>query len=254
MSDDERLARELQQMEYDHARQAPTNAMGVVQGVPPGGAVPVVQGTALPGQQVGYGGYDPTLPSGTPTVIGIGQPGSGYYAPHAVAVVPDIPPEEAIVLNYRLSLLCFTMIDAVSTMLNALSFIRTPSDDEDDDDRVSMFGHRGIIKDEQTRVIIGLCGLLFLFGPICGFFGANRFNRPLVTVYLFFCIAKTFFEVALAILTPWLWFILIALIQVWVTKIVSTFWTALGRIPPDKIKALRDPNYINTVRARVVYW
>merc|ERR1712118_298024 len=181
------------------------------------------------------------------------QPG---VMPYSVAVVPDIQPEEAVILNYRISLLCFTTIDAISTALNAVTFIRSAfvEDGEPDDDRgTSFFGYKGIVESETTRRILGLVGLLFLVGPLCGFIGARRLNQCL-SVYLMFCLAKTAYEIALAVLTPWLWYILVAFIQMWISKIVYTFWTALGRIPKDRLDLMQRPDYIQSIPARIVYW
>lgn len=239
LSDDERLARQLQQEEYQTAQMG--TAQGAQMGIPVGGVAgtgtPVVQGMAVQGQQ--------------PVAIGMVQPG---MMPYNVAVVPDIPHDEAVVLNYRFSMQCFCMIDAVSTALNAASFIRTTFEDNNEEEKISVFGIKGLIEDENVGKILGLCGLLLLIGPLCGFIGARKFNRSLIAIYLIFCIIKTIFEIALAVLTMWLWYILIALVQIWVTKIVFTFWTALGRIPEDRIKLLQSPDYMQNVRPRIVYW
>jgi len=268
MSDDERFARQLQQQEYAEAQMV--NA-GIVEGgnVIAGGQVmqgmqdsnmPVVHGRPVGGpipsnDPSGYGRYimGPGGPGGAPTFLGMGQHGS---MPHAIAIVPDIPPEEAVVLNYRMSLLCFTVIDAVSTLLNAAALVRTATSEEEEAEEPnnSVFGFHGLVRSKMAREVIGIGGLVFLVGPLCGFLGARTFNRGLITVYLIFCVVKTTFEIVLTILTPWLWYIIVALVQAWVTKIVYTFWAALGRISPEKIKELADPNYIQNVRARVVYW
>lgn len=257
MTEDERLARQLQAQENRQTQMGAGQPMPVVQGT----AVPGVQmGTPVGGQPVGapgYGAHPYVDPGHMPVVLGMGQTGA-MPMPYNVAVVPDIPPEEAVVLNYRLSLLCFTTIDAISTTLNLVSFIRSAFDDDKNDSidekRKSLFGHKGIVADETTRKVLGLAASIFLLGPLCGFIGARKLNRGLVMIYLMFCFAKTAYEIALAVLTPWLWYILIAFIQIWITKIVYTFWTALGRISKEKIEMMRRPDYIHSVPARIVYW
>lgn len=251
MQDDERLARQLQDQELSQVAMVNTVPVtGVVQGMPVAGQ----GGNGAQGQ--GYGGQAYTGPSGTPTVIGIGQPGS---MPYGVAVVPDIPSDESTVLSYRFSLLCFSIIDAVSTMLNAIAAARTFFADGDDaadsdEQQSNVFGNTSFVKNKGLSQTVGLLALIFLVGPICGYMGARSFNRGLVAVYLVFCVAKTIFEAALAFLSPYLWYILIALVQIWVTKIVYTFWSALGRITPEKIVMLRDPNYVHNLPQRYVYW
>jgi len=165
-----------------------------------------------------------------PVVFGAPNPGG---PPHAVAVV-EPPVEELIVLNYRMALTCFATIDVITTFLNNISTFAS-----------------GDGEHAYQRLLFGLFGLVFLIGPICGIIGARRLNRSLVSVYLAFCIVKTCFEVASAIVTLFLWFILLALLQLWITKIVATFWRALGAIPPERRMQLANEK---EATARMVYW
>jgi len=203
MSNDERLARELQEAEMGQRSGEPDRP--VVQGKPVG----------LPGVPERMGAAPVRLP------------------PHGAAVIiSPLPPAEMIVLNYRLAVSCFAFIDVITTVMNVVTLIRGQ--------------------------IWGLFGLILLIGPICGFIGARYMKRNLVAVYAGFCILKVAFEIALAIsvslvASTWafLWMLLIALIQFWIMKIVLTFWQALHRVTPERLKQLLDDP---DPPAEMVYW
>merc|ERR1719195_1922030 len=148
------------------------------------------------------------------------------------------------------------MIDAVSTMLNITSaVIYLRSDDDDDDDEKGAFGGRaGVVRNKRFAFWLAITGLVFIIGPLCGYAGAIKLRRGLVGIYLAFCFAKTGFEIALAILTLHLWLILIAFIQIWVTKIVYTFWRALGTIPRERCEQMSHPDFLANAPVRVLYW
>merc|ERR1719282_1523703 len=100
--------------------------------------------------------------------------------------------------------------------------------DIEEDDSASFFGR----KVPFLSSYFGLLGLIFMIGPICGIIGARSLKRQLVTVYLCFCIAKVLFDFFAAFFTTvFFWYIIFVLIQLWVIKIVLTFWRALGNIP-----------------------
>jgi len=262
VEDDARFAAQLHQQEVQQVQ------MGRLVGG--GGAAPqVVQGMVVPGgatgniapvaQAVPMGQPMPMAqpmavgqPIGQPMTYGVGEHGMPY------AVAQPLAPNELTVLNYRFAMLCFAGIDTISTLLNAvaavLALTKGEDDAEDDDDnsRRSILGHSGI--DEEYTTYIALLGLLFLVGPICGFLGARHLRVNLVTVYLVFCFAKMSYEMVLAILTPYLWFIIIVLIQMWITKIVAAFWQALRRLSAERCKELLDPEVMMGSRAHMVYW
>lgn len=213
---------------------------------PPGGnPEPVAYGADWGQQQQMYPGMQQQMHPGMQQGViiqpgmqpGMMQPG---MQPYAVAVVgPELPPEEMLVLRHKYSMTCFASIDVVSTALNALSAVM-PRDEEDAEEEGrerTLFGFQGL--DAQY---IGLIGLAFLIGPICGLVGARTLKRNMVAVYLVFCVLKLGFEIAAAIITPHLWLILIALIQIWITKIIFTFWQSLGLIAPERLKELADPS------------
>merc|ERR1712032_712073 len=158
-----------------------------------------------------------------------------------------------ILFRYRFTLKCFSVIDAVSSVFNAISPILKLSNDDGSRNQHrfgTVTGDDGVMADDR----FALLGLVFLIGPVCGYIGASRFNRSLVTIYLAFCVGKTAFEIAIAIFTLFLWYILIALVQIWVTKIVFTFWRALGAITKERCLQLADPAYVPDVPTRIAYW
>lgn len=186
---------------------------------------PVVQGvpvSASGGTVVGV----PVSASDRPVLLGV-TPGA---LPHAVAIVPTLPPQEVVVLSYRSAVFCFAIIDMFTTMLNLLS----------------------LLSSEDGSWFTGALGLVFLFGPLAGLIGSNRLNRPAVTVYFAFCMLKLGYQVFMAVRFGFLWFFLLALIQMWITKIVGTFCFALGAIPPERRPQLLEVDAKDGVR--MVYW
>jgi len=208
-SDDERLARDLQQAELGQAEaQVPRIVQGqVVQGVPADGtglraAVPVVVGT--------------TAHAGLPPV--------------AVAGVVHVPVEELVVLNYAMALTCFAALDFGMTLINVLSvFLLRP----------------------HHLQYWSLLGLLFLVGPICGLAGSRKLNRSLTFVYLVFCVLKASWMIYEAVATLFLWPVLLALVQIWITKIVCTFCIALGAVTPQRRAQILQEK---AAPAHMVYW
>lgn len=222
MTDDERLARQLQEAEMGQAG-APARPAVVVGSVGPGG--PGGPGAAAYGAPVAYG--VPVRAGGLPPP---------YAYPYSAGIGIVGTEEEVIVLSYRRALICFATIDAFSTLLNGISSVLT----------VTRYHSRH----GENRWYIPLIGLIFLIGPLCGIIGAKSLKRGFVGVYLFFCVVKTAFEVALVIVTPYLWFLILALIQMWITKVVFTFWRALGGVPRHQRPALLEKKDM----AHMVYW
>eukprot|EP00933_Yihiella_yeosuensis_P076463 TRINITY_DN86244_c0_g1_i1.p1 TRINITY_DN86244_c0_g1~~TRINITY_DN86244_c0_g1_i1.p1 ORF type:complete len:306 (-),score=28.47 TRINITY_DN86244_c0_g1_i1:42-899(-) len=281
MSDDERLARELQAAEFQQQQSQPQQAFVMGQGNATGMPVAypvaqghtagtfvqgnvvqgsVVQGSVPPGTSLNNATLQPgaAAPGVTPGVIGIPY-GSGYGAghdqPYAVTMVADVSPAEATVLNYRMSLKCFTCVDCFSTVLNAMSSIQASIAEDEHSDQERQGGMLGSLdKDGKFSQVLAIASLVLIIGPICGFLGARNLNRGLVQVYLIFCVIKTSFELLMALLTPFLWFLIIALIQVWVTKIVYTFWKALGEIGEELLERMRNPDYVPEATPRIVVW
>eukprot|EP00931_Biecheleriopsis_adriatica_P102201 TRINITY_DN771_c0_g1_i1.p1 TRINITY_DN771_c0_g1~~TRINITY_DN771_c0_g1_i1.p1 ORF type:complete len:209 (+),score=29.28 TRINITY_DN771_c0_g1_i1:68-694(+) len=185
------------------------------------------QGQVLPPVVQGM----PVRPGAAPVVLGTVAPGSTL--PAVIAAV-NISAEELIVLNYGMGVSCFAILDFIMTTLNVASFI-VPH------------GHHGTAKFHWW----GLLGLIFLAGPICGIFGARTLNRGLVGVYLAFCALKAGVQIAIVVMTFWIWPVLLAIVQIWITKIVGTFFHALGYIAPERRVQLRDEK---EAPVHMVYW
>jgi len=169
-----------------------------------------------------------------PAAVVLGAEGRGL--PYPVVLGISLPVEEILVLRYRFSMMCFATIDIFSTALHAFTVLV-------DAQRVN-----------ANWGIVGLFGLIFLIGPLCGLSGARRLNTSLVAVYLAFCIVKTGFEFALAIVTPYLMYVIASLIQLWITKIVFTFWRALRALTPQQKAQLLDPTSARDVHPGFAYW
>merc|ERR1712232_910066 len=152
------IAQQLQQQEIGQIRQqaqqqveAPTVTQGEV-----------VQGRPVQASNQAISAQRPTI-----------YPPASYAQglPTTVGFVPDVSDADMVVLRYRLSVICFSVMDTVLTMINVVSAIE--------------------------GVVWGLVGLTFLLGPICGFIGARKLKRGLIVVYLAFCLMKTVFELVI---------------------------------------------------------
>jgi len=228
IQEDESLAQRLQQAEMQRAvvqgvgvpLEGPASAAGVVQGRPvtePGTTnIPVAQAM--------------------PVVIGTAHAAGLPYVIDSTGLQPN--PDETVVLSYRLSLQCFTVVDALSTLLHT-----TPA--------IMMVTRASAIS--NLRVTYALLGCLFLLGPVCGYIGARDLRKNLTKVYLAFCIAKTIYEIVLAVTFIYWVYILVVLVQIWVTKIVFTFWRALLRISKERCEQLLNPNLVPG-HIHLVYW
>eukprot|EP00445_Apocalathium_hangoei_P093085 CAMPEP_0204247418 /NCGR_PEP_ID=MMETSP0361-20130328/98639_1 /ASSEMBLY_ACC=CAM_ASM_000343 /TAXON_ID=268821 /ORGANISM="Scrippsiella Hangoei, Strain SHTV-5" /LENGTH=187 /DNA_ID=CAMNT_0051220653 /DNA_START=32 /DNA_END=592 /DNA_ORIENTATION=+ len=164
-----------------------------------------------------------------PVVVGVPMSNMPHHG--VVMVTEQLPLEERLVLNYQLAVSCFACLDFMTTWFNLFSLI--------------------------AGDVLGFFGLILLIGPICGMIGAKRLSRNIVAVYLFFCMAKLAWQVFLAIFLGFryfwwfLWFLLVAVVQFWITKIVATFWLALGKLDSGRRKQLA--NY-SEPPAQMVYW
>lgn len=211
------------------ARPAVVTGTEIQQGVPAiqQGIPAIQQGIPAAGVVAGQAGEQ--LPPIVPGIV-VGRPVdfmnnpppqslSGLYAISATG--GELTEEEVIVLNYGASLMIFASIDLLATILHVvLAVVRiteTPG---------------------RIRNYSDLLWVAFIFGPICGLIGAKKLRRNLVIVYFAFCLVKTAYQLAWAVVVLQLWHVITALVQVWVTKIVSTFWRALHRIPPERCEQL----------------
>lgn len=125
---------------------------------------------------------------------------------------PHLSPTEQRLLNYRRSIKCFSLFDMFGTLLLSID---------------GKFGHFPI---------------LFLVGPILGYWGASRLQHSKVTLYVVFCLLKTFY-VALLVVIGYYLAVFVLIIQLWVDNVVYKFWRLLTLHPPSRIAQLNDPAY-----------
>lgn len=263
LDSDAALARQLQEQERQQVIMAspvdPSFSASVVQGHRVGEAgMPtvavqgnvvqgsVVQGNAVAGQAPAYQESTPVVGQALPYQYGLGTP---HLYPIPITVESVLPHAELIVLRYRFSMTCFASIDAFFTLSLAVSSLFDLRRRHDTSDPEMSFGFDAKV-DSKT---IGVVALIFMIGPACGLLGARRLDRRLVAVYLVFCVAKMIWETTLAVTTMTWWRLLLALIEMWITKIVFTFWSALRKISAERCKELLDPN-VQTGPISMVYW
>jgi hypothetical protein len=235
-SDDEKIARELQQAELGQAGMPQPIRYGYTR-------PPVVQGTPVPAA----GGQ------GQPAACGVPAQGlrAGQYAGYpvtAAVVVNERELTELTVLRYRYSVMCFAFIDMFFTSFRIAQVITDSAIREDSNPAGKTY-----IRPENLWWF-GIFGLIFLIGPLCGYIGAKGLRRNLVTVYVAFCTCNLCYEISLAVLTAHLWLLFTAIIQLWITKIVCNFWSALGHISIDRCAEILKPDYTPNEPIRVVYW
>lgn len=261
ISEDERLARQLQEQEQ-HAAYAQGGmpmaggaapVMGMpVQGMPVQGQVvhgQAVQGTAVPGQPM------PGQPGTMPMTYGMVQPGGNVVYVTELGPGPMLSEEEILVLQYRFSMVCFATIDAFFTLLNAVtSLVALTFGEEQQESEAKKQEDAAFGMSEESSRYVGLASLIFLAGPVCGYIGAKNLQRNLVAVYVAFCFVKMIWHTIVAFISGHFWLLLVALIQIWITTIVYRFFRALSTIAPDRCKELLDPTMNGTVPRRVVLW
>jgi len=259
VDDDARLARQLQNSEMAMAGAYGQPGMGGMQGQQ--GPV-IVNGTIAQGSPVGgpYGGGGPGVPN--PYYNPYIQPNP--YAPQAVPVgatmgAPghmmamqqlDVNDKEITVLRYRCSIMCFACIDFVATMFEAFYLFSAESDGESG----STFGTQKNDSIGLDRSVMGILQLLLLIGPISGYYGAKLLKKAPLGIYLGFCIIKATFSVMLAVLYFYFWYMLGALIQLYITKIVFSCYQALASITPQRASDLLHPEFVVGRPVGTAYW
>lgn len=122
---------------------------------------------------------------------------------------------ELIMFSYRGSVQCLALIDIIFSLLALFS--------------------------GETGAFISL---ITLIGPVLGYYGAGNLHKGCVVVYLAFCIVKTVIQIVLMFTYSNFWYILFAIIQIWITKVVWTFSRALNTISADRLTVLRKPGFL----------
>ena len=170
-------------------------------------------------------------------VVGLSPEMLGAPQLAATAPVFALLPDELVVLNYRVAVMCFAFINLLTIVLNVVTSI------------VNRAGFPWYPSWGTWPVIV--TGVVFMVGPICGLIGARYLKRGLVTVYLGFSCLHTVSQIACAIYSFWLGAVLFAFVQVWLTKIVAAFWYCLTMVPLERRSQLLDHK---SVDVHMVYW
>mmetsp|Transcript_64891 Transcript_64891/g.141417 ORF Transcript_64891/g.141417 Transcript_64891/m.141417 type:complete len:209 (+) Transcript_64891:1-627(+) len=158
---------------------------------------------------------------GAPVVVSAVAPGSGVSSQSGVGLAEG----EVIMLSMRSAVMCYAVLDAFTTVAELIS----------------------ILLDFQTYALLLL---LLLAGPICGIMGARRLERCWICLYLAFSVVKLASSLALMIFTWYLFYIILALVQLWVTKTILQFWRLLGTIEASRLEELR----VERAQIRFTWW
>lgn len=137
--------------------------------------------------------------------------------------------DEQTVLNYQMAVWCFAFLDMVSTVLNIVAVYASG------------------LQWNPWQLLF----LLLLVGPICGLIGSGHLNRSLVAVFVISCLVKAVIQVSYALYTFYLWTILFAFLQCWITKIAATFWWVLGNLTKERRRQVLEVKNYDVQR---VYW
>jgi hypothetical protein len=172
----------------------------------------------------------------------------------ATVVVNEQELIELTALRYRLAVMCFSSFDIFVLVFHIAVDIVYVTHDQDSGGATGSYSYYGHSISADSLWWFGFFGLVFLIGPVCGVAGAKRLNRNLVSVYLAFCVCNLVHQIAFALLSVHIGLLLIALIHMWITKIVYNLWKALSLLTPERCQALLSPDYTPNEPVRVVYW
>lgn len=163
--------------------------------------------------------------------------------------VPDVS-HFANMLWYRTGLILLALVDVATTIIAAVlasDRFKPPSPSS-----VTVLVHSETPKDpnEENR-ILGLCILVFLLGPAIGMVGAKRLSRCAIASYFVCCIGKIAFVAFFTVRARLLFDGLICLVQIWIAKVIASFWFALGRISrEERVAALTS----KTIKLQWKFW
>jgi len=144
----------------------------------------------------------------------------------------------AKMLGYRTCLVVLALVDVATTITSAVMSaekFKLPSPSS-----VTVLVHSEAPKDpnEQNRML-SLWVLVFLVGPAIGMFGAKRLSRCAIASYFICCIGKIGFVAFFTVRFRLLFDGLICLLQIWIAKVIASFWFSLGKISrEDRVAAL----------------
>mmetsp|Transcript_75450 Transcript_75450/g.180250 ORF Transcript_75450/g.180250 Transcript_75450/m.180250 type:complete len:203 (-) Transcript_75450:316-924(-) len=170
-------------------------------------------------------------------VVGLSPEMLGAPQLAATAPVFAVLPDELVVLNYRVAVMCFAFINLLTIVLNVVTAIvnnaKFPWDPS--------WGTWPVI----------VLGVVFMLGPICGLIGASYLKRGLVTAYVGVSFLHCASQIAFAVSTFFMSAIFFTFVQAWVTKIAATFWYCLGTVPREHRSQLLE---LKTEEVQMVYW
>lgn len=147
--------------------------------------------------------------------------------PHDVNIMIDmgeggvdytLSDNEIVLFSYRSSVKCFAGIDIFFSLLSLLTGA-------------------------------GIVALIGLIGPILGFKGASSFNRCFILVYLVVLFVKTIDLIILLFTQGSFWNLLLAVIQIWITRIVYTFYRALTSVTSERLEVMKQPGFLDRALA-----
>ena len=148
----------------------------------------------------------------SPVVVGVGAYGAGR---------PHLSLAEQKLLNYKWSIKCFALIDLFGTLL------------------LTVYGSWGLL------------AILYVIGPLFGYWGTRNLELRYISAYLSICVLKMLYVTFLVVLGSIL-AVFVLVTQIWVTNVVYKFWRLLGSISPSRLNQLNDPSY--NIRLHFLYY
>jgi hypothetical protein len=87
--------------------------------------------------------------------------------------------------------------------------------------------------------IFSIIWLIFLWGPLCGYYGAKRFIPSFIYIYGLYWFIRLAFDMYAAILGYW-WYIISVAIDLFILRYVLVFGNLLRHTSPETIALLRE--------------
>eukprot|EP01041_Mallomonas_annulata_P008807 gene8807-18230_t len=83
--------------------------------------------------------------------------------------------------------------------------------------------------------------LLYIWGPICGYYGATRFDITFTYIFLLYYAFRLVGDLTFFIMGFW-WMIVPIVLTIWIVSFIWTYATYLNRLSPTDIYHLRNPS------------
>lgn len=81
--------------------------------------------------------------------------------------------------------------------------------------------------------------LVFLVGPICGYFGATRFDKNYTFAYIIYWGFRLVFDILAAVFGSWLYLVSVAL-DIVIIRYVVMYLTSLKALSPQELSFIQD--------------